>query len=74
MTKSSKEARGEIEKIIPNAKLAGEISHKPSVVPVSAQQAFIHRCGSRLAFEEFCSMDHGFIDKIGRDGFAGDQW
>jgi GTPase SAR1 family protein len=45
----------------------------PAVIPISAMHAFVYRCGSRLSFDEFCTMDKDFIEKIGKESY-GRQW
>ena len=43
------------------------------MIPVSAMHASLYRCGSQLSFENFCKMDHDFINKLGKDSY-GRQW
>lgn len=67
------EAHQETERRFSDSKLSSQDSRKTAFVPMSARQAFIYRCGSRLSFEEFGCMEQGFIDKIGKDCY-GNQW
>jgi GTPase SAR1 family protein len=46
----------------------------PVLLPISALNAFIFRCGSLMTLEEFRRFDYKLVDKLGRERIGRDAW
>jgi signal recognition particle receptor subunit beta len=66
-----------LERIVSQDQSQGILELKgtfPVLLPISALNAFIFRCGSLMTLEEFRGFDCKLVDKLGRECIGRDAW